>query len=250
MLAAKHLLSFNPCFLCCERHGQSELFNQGSATAKKRVCPFSRWTRIDGMKMPIGKTSQFQRSLFLLALVFVPSLAQAHPGHFNQSPGWANGLLHPVSGFDHVWAMIAVGLWAVQCGGRAIWLVPLTFVSTMALGGLLGMHGVAGPMTEQGIAASMLVLGLLIATAARLPMIASALIVGIFAIFHGYAHGTEMPATASGCSYILGFMAATAVLHLCGISAGFMMQRLNSNGLVRCAGLIIATFGLYLFFSV
>src|ERR1035437_488964 len=150
------------------------------------------------MKMFLRNTSRWQRSLILLALVFIPSLAQAHPGH---NPGWANGLLHPVSGLDHICAMIAVGLWAAQRSGRAIWIVPLTFVSVMALGGLLGMNGVRVPLVEQGIAASVLVLGLLIAAAVRLPLAASVLVVGIFAVFHGYAHGAEMPPTASGLTY-------------------------------------------------
>ena len=202
------------------------------------------------MKMFLRNTSRFQRSLILLALIFIPSLAQAHPGHLGHTAGWANGLLHPVSGLDHICAMIAVGLWAAQRGGRAIWIVPLTFVSVMALGGLLGMNGVRVPLAEQGIAASVLVLGLLIAAAVRLPLATSVLVVGIFAVFHGYAHGAEMPPTASGLTYGLGFMAATAGLHLCGISAGLMTQRLGSTRLVRYAGVIIAAFGLYLFCSV
>src|SRR5664280_3177664 len=202
------------------------------------------------MKMFLRNTSRFQRSLLLIALVFIPSLAQAHPGHFGHTAGWANGLMHPVSGLDHICAMIAVGLWAAQRGGRAIWIVPLTFVSVMALGGLLGMNGVRVPLAEQGIAASVLVLGLLIAAAVRLPLAARVLVVGVFAVFHGYAHGAEMPSTASGLTYGLGFLVATASLHLCGISTGLLTQRWDSTRLVRHAGVIIAAFGLYLFCSV
>jgi urease accessory protein len=202
------------------------------------------------MKTPAHTLARFQPALFLFALLCVPSLAQAHPGHPGQASGWVNGLLHPLSGFDHLCAMIAVGLWAAQRGGRALWMVPLSFVSVMALGGLLGLNGVPVPFAEQGIAASVLVLGLLLAASARLTLAASALIVGIFALCHGYAHGAEMPATASGFSYGLGFIAATTALLLCGISLGLLTQRLGSTRLVRCMGVLIAAFGLYLFCSV
>jgi urease accessory protein len=185
--------------------------------------------------------------LFLLAIVLVPTLAQAHPGHGGNIVGGAAGLLHPFSGLDHLCAMIAVGLWAAQRGGRALWLVPLTFVSVMAFGAALGMNGIQVPLAEQGIAASVLILGLLITAAARLPLVASVVIVGVFAIFHGYAHGAEMPATASGLAYGLGFLATTAALHLVGIGLGLLAQRVGSTRWVRCAGMMIAAFSLYLF---
>lgn len=185
--------------------------------------------------------------MILLFVFFMPALAQAHPGLPGHTHGFANGLMHPLTGLDHILAMVAVGIWAAQRGGRALWLVPLTFVSVMTLGGILGMAGMGQiPFLEQAIAATVLVFGILIATAARLPLPASAAIVGLFALFHGYAHGAEMPETAAGLAYGLGFVVATASLHLCGIGLGLTAQKMNSMKLVRCAGAAIVACGLWL----
>ena len=165
---------------------------------------------------------------FTLAL-FLPALAHAHTG-LGQAHGFLPGLAHPVLGLDQLCAMIAVGLWAVQRGGCARWLVPLTFVGVMALGEMLGMAAVSLPFAERGIAASVLVLGVLIAAAVRLPVAVSAAIVGMCALFHGHAHGAEMPENASGLLYGLGFTAATAGLHL-----GWLVQRWGSASLLRSA---------------
>jgi urease accessory protein len=177
------------------------------------------------MKNSFQTSSLVQRALLLSLIFLVPSLAQAHPGMPGHTHGFSNGLLHPLTGLDHICAMVAVGLWAAQRGGRALWLVPLTFVSIMVVGGILGMGGVGIPYVEQGIAASVLVLGIFIAAAVRLPLAASMAIVGLFAIFHGYAHGAEMPGSASGFAYGIGFVVATACLHLSGISLGLIAQR-------------------------
>jgi urease accessory protein len=201
------------------------------------------------MKNSIRVASTFQRALLLLLIFLLPSLAQAHPGAPGHTHGFSNGLLHPLTGLDHICAMVAVGLWAAQRGGRALWLVPLTFVSIMVIGGILGMGGVGIPYVEQGIAASVLVLGIFIAAAVRLPLAASAAIVGLFALFHGYAHGAEMPDTASGLAYGIGFVVATASLHLCGISLGLIAQRFASAKLIRFAGGAIAGCGVYLCFA-
>jgi urease accessory protein len=201
------------------------------------------------MKNTIRAASSFQRALPLLLIFLLPSLAQAHPGPPGHTHGFANGLLHPLTGLDHICAMVAVGLWAVQRGGRALWLVPTTFVSIMIFGGILGMGHAGIPYIEQGIAASVLVLGLLIAGAVRLPLTASAAIVGLFALFHGYAHGAEMPATASGLAYGIGFVIATASLHLCGIGLGLLAKRYASANLIRYAGGAIAACGVYLCFA-
>ncbi|MEO6054363.1 MAG: HupE/UreJ family protein, partial [Chthoniobacterales bacterium] len=139
--------------------------------------------------------------------LLVPSLVHAHVG-VGATNGFEHGFTHPLTGLDHICAMLAVGLWAAQMGGRAIWAVPLTFVSVMAVGGMLGMSGIALPFTEQGIILSVLTLGVLIAASARLPLVASMIIVGLFAIFHGHAHGAEMPETASGVLYAGGFILA------------------------------------------
>jgi urease accessory protein len=145
--------------------------------------------------------------------------------------------------------MVAVGLWAAQRGGRALWLVPLTFVSIMIVGGILGMGGVGIPYVEQGIAASVLVLGIFIAAAVRLPLAASMAIVGLFALFHGYAHGAEMPDSSSGLAYGIGFVVATASLHLSGIALGIAAQRFASAQFVRYLGGGIAACGVYLCFA-
>lgn len=186
----------------------------------------------------------------MLLALFTPALAEAHPALPGHTHGFSNGLIHPLTGWDHLLAMTAVGLWAVQCGRRALWFVPLAFVSVMTLGGILGMAGMGQiPLVEQGIAASVLILGIFIATATCLPLPAGAFVIGIFALFHGYAHGAEMPATASGWLYGLGFVLATVSLHLFGLGLGLTAQRLNSMKLVRCLGGAIAVFGVYLFIT-
>ncbi len=192
------------------------------------------------------RTSVFlRRTPLFLAVLFLPALAQAHPGLPGHAHGFANGLAHPLTGLDHICAMIAVGIWAAQRGGRALWAVPMAFVSVMVLGGMLGMADGALPFTETGIAASVLILGILIAARIRLPLPASVLIVGLFALFHGYAHGAEMPATTSGLAYGLGFMLATASLHLGGVSLGLVARNRGSMQLIRCAGVAIAICGIY-----
>ena len=185
---------------------------------------------------------------FLAAALLLPSLAHAHVG-VGATGGLWHGLGHPLSGLDHICAMVAVGLWAAQMGGRAIWAVPLTFVSVMALGGALAMLGVHVPFVETGIIVSVLTLGVLIAAAVRLPLFASILVVGMFAIFHGHAHGAEMPETASGLAYAAGFIVATAFLHVCGIGLGIAIQRLASPAIVRFAGIAIVLCGSCLWLS-
>ncbi|MBW8864711.1 MAG: HupE/UreJ family protein [Verrucomicrobia bacterium] len=181
----------------------------------------------------------------LLAALLVPSLAQAHPGMPGHVHSFNSGFAHPFGGLDHLCAMVAVGLWASQLGGRMRWLMPATFVSVMILGGALGMYGVNISGVEQGIAASLLVLGVLVAAAVRLPTIVSAALIGLFALFHGFAHGAEMPATTAGLSYAIGFVIATIGLHLAGLGLGMLAQRLDSRHLVRYAGAGIAAFGIY-----
>jgi urease accessory protein len=142
--------------------------------------------------------------------------------------------------------MFAVGLWAAQRGGRSLWVVPLTFVSVMICGAALGMAGVTIPFVEQGIVASVLLLGVLVAAAVRLPLVASAILVGLFAFCHGHAHGTEMPVTASGLAYGAGFVAATTSLIALGVGLGTTAQRLANSTWVRAAGGAIAGCGVYL----
>lgn len=172
----------------------------------------------------------------------------AHPGH--AVDGLAHGAAHPIGGWDHLLAMVAVGLWAAQRGGRARWLLPLAFVAAMAGGGALGVAGVALPAVEAGIVASVLLLGLLVAVAAPLPTAAGVAVVAVAALLHGHAHGAEMPATTSGLAYAVGFCASTALLHAAGVLGAGALHRVagqaTASRAVRVAGAGIAAAGLAL----
>jgi urease accessory protein len=181
------------------------------------------------------------------AMAVLPSIAFAHPGHIHVHTLLA-GLEHPVTGLDHILAMTAVGLWASQQGGRALWAWPAAFVSVMLFGGFLGMEGIALPLIEPAIAASILVLGLLIASATMLPVSAGALIIGTFALFHGNAHGLEAPATGASLLYALGFAASTALLHGVGLVLGLGLSGLHWQKLLRVGGAVTAGIGGILFF--
>lgn len=178
---------------------------------------------------------------FLLAA----SAAQAHTGA-GSTHGFMYGAEHPFGGLDHLLAMIAVGLWAAQLGGRSLWAVPLTFVGIMSLGGILGMAGIGLPFMEIGILASVLALGVAVAAAVRLPLAWSMSLVGFLALFHGQAHGMEMPADASGVAYAAGFIFATAALHASGIAAGLLFKNLSTPLLTRAAGACVALLGVWL----
>jgi urease accessory protein len=156
----------------------------------------------------------------LSALVLSPGVALAHTG-VGATHGFAHGFLHPLGGLDHQLAMVLVGVFAWQLGGRARWLVPLTFVAVMAVGGALGIAGIPVPFVEVGIALSVVVLGAVVAFGVKAPLAAAMAVVGLFAVFHGHAHGAEMPADASGASYAAGFMLATALLHAAGLLLGW-----------------------------
>jgi len=179
------------------------------------------------------------------AALWLTSTAQAHT--FGATGGGlAQGFAHPFLGLDHLLAMLAVGLWAAQLGGRARWAVPATFVAMMAVGGLLALSGVALPRVEAGIAVSVLMLGLLITTATRLPTWVGAMVVGTFALFHGHAHGTELLMQASEAAYGIGMLAASALLHAVGLSLAWMAQRggVAAQRGLRVAGAAIAAGGL------
>jgi urease accessory protein len=186
--------------------------------------------------------------VFFVTILAVPSLAEAHVS-VGGADGLVNGFVHPLGGPDHLLAMLGVGLWAAQRGGRSIWLVPLAFLGVMALGGALGMAGVALPLVEQGILASVLLVGILIAAAVELPLVASVLIVGLFALMHGHAHGAEMPSTASGLAYGAGFIASTCLLLASGVGLGLLARQLDRTYLLRYAGGAIAICGVLLLLS-
>lgn len=182
---------------------------------------------------------KYTRTLAVLVSILAPSLAHAHPGHAGHEVGGIGwGLMHPFTGLDHLLAMVAVGLWAVQLRGRALWALPAAFVSAMALGGALGLPGVQMPMVEPLVLSSVLVLGAMVAFSARLPLAASAGIVAVSALFHGQAHGAEMPAV-DGWLPIVGFVISTAALHALGIFGGLALQRLSVQRALRFAGAAI-----------
>ena len=156
--------------------------------------------------------------LALTLLVLSPTLAFAHTG-LGDTAGFVHGLGHPLGGLDHLLAMVAVGVLAAVLGGRALWLVPLSFLGVMVIGFALGQAHVQLPYVELGIALSGLVIGLAAMLRRPLPLAAAMALVGIFAVFHGHAHGAEMPQNAQGFGYAAGFLAATALLHLAGIAA-------------------------------
>jgi urease accessory protein len=179
---------------------------------------------------------------------FLPGTALAHTG-IGDTSGFVHGFSHPIGGLDHVLAMVAVGVFAYQLGGRALWLVPATFVLVMALGGALGIAGVAIPYIEVGIALSVVILGAIIALGIKAPVAIAMAIVGVFAIFHGHAHGAEMPADASGAAYAAGFMIGTALLHAVGLALGFLIGRIGEvrgPNFVRAAGAATSLAGLAL----
>ncbi len=178
----------------------------------------------------------------LPTLALLPDFAQAHVGA-GDVHGFAHGLAHPFGGLDHVCAMIAVGVWAAQTGGRTTWAAPLAFMSAMALGGALGLAAVPLPLVETGVLMSLLVLGALIAAAVRLSLPASVAIVSVFALFHGYAHGAEMPHDVSAFGYALGFVLATSLLHASGIAAGLLARKTGRLQWLRHAGIAVILCG-------
>jgi urease accessory protein len=151
--------------------------------------------------------------------------------------------MHPLLGLDHVVAMVAVGLWGVFLGRPAIWILPVAFPIVMALGGAMGVAGMPLPAVEAGIALSGVILGLLVAFGARAPLWAAVAIVGVFAVFHGHAHGTELPDAANPYAYAIGFVVATGLLHLAGIAFGNLASHPWGNYAVRVAGILIAAVG-------
>lgn len=183
----------------------------------------------------------------LLFFLLVPAVAHAHI-IAGDNPGFASGLNHPLGGLDHLLAMIAVGVWAAQVGGRAIWATPSAFVIMMLAGGALGLSGAHVPFVEQGIILSVLSLGVLIAAAVRMPSLAGMFVAGMFAVFHGHAHGSEIPPGASWLEYAVGFAFATASLHLAGIGLVTLLQKKTGAQVVRFAGATITACGLFLLF--
>lgn len=181
-------------------------------------------------------------ALIAVFVVCEPAFAHVEEGSAN---GLVSGLLHPIMGPDHLVAMVAVGMWGAQLGAPAIWVLPIVFPVVMAVGGLLGVFGVPLPFIEVGIAVSALLLGLAVAASFRAGLVVTAVLVGVFAIFHGHAHGTELPSSANALSYGIGFVISTGLLHLAGILIGALTQWPSGAIAVRACGALVAMTGAY-----
>lgn len=178
-------------------------------------------------------------------MFFLPSVSNAHV--VSGDGGFISGLSHPILGFDHLLAMLSVGVLSAQMGGKAIWKIPVTFVIVMLAGGILGMEGVKMISVELGIALSVLVLGLSITIEKKLPAVITMMFVGFFAIFHGFAHGIEMPYLAKPVFYVFGFVVGTTGIHIVGVLAGLFFRKIkDGQQLLRYLGSAIAGIGFYL----
>jgi urease accessory protein len=181
--------------------------------------------------------------IFIFGLVMFPSSAFAHE-QAGAAAGFVAGLAHPVSGLDHVIAMVAVGLWGAQLGTPAVFLLPVAFPMVMAFGGMLGLIGIPVPGIEIGIAMSAIVLGAAVLSSAQPRLWVALVVVGCFAIFHGHAHGTELPAGQSGLLYSIGFVVATGSLHACGICIGLVYRWPMGRVALRAAGAMVSIAGM------
>ena len=186
--------------------------------------------------------------LILLMVLASATPLSAHVLH-GQATGFLIGFGHPISGLDHVLAMIAVGLWGAQLGAPAVWLLPVTFPMVMAIGGFMALVGIPLPAVEIGIAASALLLGSMVAFEARPNLAVAAALVGVFAVFHGHAHGVELPAGANGLTYSIGFVVATGCLHGIGILFGLAHRWMVGKIALRLAGVGVAAAGVAFFWS-
>ena len=182
-------------------------------------------------------------ALGLALLLATTTTAHAH-SEGGLAGGFLSGFFHPINGIDHVIAMVAVGLWGAFLGSPALWVLPMVFPLVMTIGGALGVMGVPVPAVETGIAVSAIALGGVVAGAVRPPLWVAAVLVGVFAIFHGHAHGTELPSAADPIAYSLGFVTATGLLHLAGIGLGLLTRWPAGVKAVRAMGAGIAVGGL------
>ena len=188
--------------------------------------------------------------LVFIGLTALISPAIAHPSFASAAASFSAGVAHPFSGPDHIAVMVAVGLWAALKGDRALWVWPVTFIGVMLFGGVLGMAHVAVPFVEPGILVSVVALGLAVALAIDLPIIVGATIIGIFALLHGHAHGTEVAETINGLEYMAGFAVATATLHALGISLALDAHRGTARPAIRLVGATCIAIGVGLFSGV
>ena len=199
----------------------------------------------------MSRIKVLQSFILALTLAIVPGVAYAHDGTNLALGGFLSGLVHPVLGYDHLLAMLSVGILSAQIGGRAIWTVPAAFVSVMAVGGFLGLIDIGLTATEFGIAVSLVILGSVIAAERRLSILVAMVGVGFFAIFHGYAHGSEVPETAEPFLYALGFLMGTALIHITSVVIGDISRHYERGKIIlRVGGALIALIGLLFIFGV
>lgn len=188
-----------------------------------------------------------KKTLLTAILLLLPTAALAHPSIDHHVHGFLAGVSHPLTGLDHLLAMLSVGLWASQKGGRALWLWPTAFVSAMIAGGVIGMMGIGLPLVEPAIIASLLVLGAVIAATVTLPTAAGIMLIAVFGLFHGNAHGMEAPG-AGAALYALGFVLSTITLHVLGLTVGLSAQK-ERPALVRAIAVLITASGLVMAFA-
>lgn len=176
--------------------------------------------------------------------ILITASAHAHTGEGTLG-GFQSGFVHPILGFDHLLAMLLVGIWGAQLGGRDVWRLPVVFPLVMAVGGFAGAAGLPLPGVEALIALSVVALGLAVALAAKPPVWVTMLLVGGFAMCHGYAHGAELPAAADGMAYGIGFVLATGLIHLAGIGFGMMAIPRYHGRIARATGGAMSLAGVY-----
>ena len=193
----------------------------------------------------MNPTSKFINWLSVTAFLFLMTQSVHAHAVSNQAAGFVTGLAHPWSGWDHIIAMIAVGLWGAQLGAPAVWLLPVTFPMVMAMGGFLGLMGVPLPGTEIGIGLSAVLLGAMVTLEAKPRLWVAAVMVGVFGLFHGHAHGTELPAGQDGMLYSMGFVIATGCLHGVGIALGLVHRWSAGKVALRFAGAAITLMGAF-----
>lgn len=189
--------------------------------------------------------SSSRNAVFGLLLLGCAAGANAHTGE-GAIGGLISGFLHPITGFDHLLAMVAVGIWGATLGRPLVWALPVAFPLLMVVGGVLGITGVPLPYVESGIAVSVVVLGLAIAVAWRAPVAVALAIVAAFGVFHGYAHGKELPEAASPAGYVAGFVLSTGLLHLTGIALGMVKGLPKGTQMLRASGGLIAAAGVWI----
>ena len=190
------------------------------------------------------RTARCAAPLAALIWLLTPAFAFAHTGVGGLS-GFLSGVAHPIFGPDHLVAMLAVGLWGAQLGNPALWVLPVTFPLIMAVGGFIGVAGVELPLVETVIALSALILGMMVAFAARPPLWVAGLLVAVFGLFHGNAHGLELPEAANPMAYAVGFVLATGLIHLTGVALGLLTRWPVGAQAVRAGGIAVAALGIY-----